>query len=400
VVGLCTFVVLAVGVGVWLVLRTPTYHAPLNGTPSPTIDEARAVSLLTSLQNAVNRDDGPAAARLGATPRARTDLRGVVRNAEDLRVSGFAVRYIDQEGGTAPDGSWAAVVHTQWRFAHFDPADTSLDVRVGFALDDGKLGISGIGGGNHRSPLWLSGPLQVRRSPDTLVLVQGPAAEADRLATLARTAVPQVREVLSSWHGGLVVEVPHSQNGLLRTLDAQPAQYAGIAAVTTTVDGSESRTAPVHVFVNPQVFIPLTREGAQVVLTHETTHVATGAATSPSPTWLVEGFADFVALHANRVPLATAASRIIALVHHGHVPAHLPEAAQFAAGSSHLEARYESAWLACRLLAALGGTGALVHFYQAVDAGHPVAAELHEWFGFGPAALTAKWRTLLSHLPA
>jgi hypothetical protein len=144
----------------------------------------------------------------------------------------------------------------------------------------------------------------------------------------------------------------------------------------------------------------LTREGAQVVLTHETTHVATGAATSPSPTWLVEGFADFVALRAERVPLATAASRIIALVRHGHLPTHLPGNSEFGAGSPHLEARYESAWLACRLLASLGGTQALVHFYRAVDAGEPVGRELRRWFGFGPSTLTRNWRNLLTHLPA
>ena len=39
-------------------------------------------------------------------------------------------------------------------------------------------------------------------------------------------------------------------------------------------------------------------------------------------------------------------------------------------------------------------------FYDAVDAGHPVGAELRRHFGFGLSGLTRRWRTLLSHLPA
>ena len=35
-------------------------------------------------------------------------LGAVVHNAAALRVTGFTLRYVDQEGGVAPDGSWAA----------------------------------------------------------------------------------------------------------------------------------------------------------------------------------------------------------------------------------------------------------------------------------------------------
>jgi len=100
------------------------------------------------------------------------------------------------------------------------------------------------------------------------------------------------------------------------------------------------------------------------------------------------------------LPLGTTASRIRALVRHTGAPEHLPDSQEFAAGSRHLEARYESAWLACRLLAEDGGPDALVAFYRDVDAGRPVASELRQHFGFGLGALTRQWRTFLSHLPA
>jgi hypothetical protein len=400
VAGLASFLALVIGATAWLTLRTPTYHAPLGGAAAPQASPARAALLLHDLTEAVRRDDPAAAGRLAATGPARRSLRGVIRNGAGLHVSDLSLRYVDEVGGASAGGAFAADVQAGWRFAGFDRQPEQMEVRFRFAEHDGRLGIAGIGGGGRHTPLWLTGPLRVRRTATSLVLVQGSNREADRVAGLARTAVPQVRAVLPDWRGGLVLEVPATQQGLERALHARPGQYDAIAAVTTTVSGSRSRSAPVHVYVNPAVFLPLKPHGAQVVVTHEATHVATGAATSPAPIWLVEGFADYVALRAQRLPLTTTASRISALVHRQGPPSRLPGQTEFAAGASHLEARYESAWLACRLLANSGGAGALVGFYRAVDAGRALGPELRDHFGFGLGGLTARWRTLLSHLPA
>jgi hypothetical protein len=400
VVGLSLFLALVIGLLVWITQHDSTYHAPLDGRSVPQADPAAAARLLGELDSAVRHRDAAAGAELGSTPAAEADLHGVVRNARALHVTAFSLRYVSEAGAPAPDGSWAADVATGWRFAGFDHRTEHLEVQVSFATAGGALRIAGIGGGDRRSPLWLSGPLQVRRSPGSMVLVAGTAARADEFAALARRAVPQVRRVLPSWPGGLVIEVPASQDELDAALGARRGAYDGIAAVTTTVDGSRSRKSPSHVFVNPAVFDPLRPRGAQVVLTHEATHIATDAANSTSPTWLVEGFADYVALSAQRLPLRTTAARIIALVRHHGVPSALPSEAQFAAGAQHLEARYESAWLACRLLAQDGGQGALVAFYRAVDGGGALSPELRRYFGLGIADFTGQWRTLLSHLPA
>jgi hypothetical protein len=399
-VGLSLFLVAGVGLVVWLTHRGSTYHAPIDGRPAPTIDQSSATSLLTRLESAVRRHDPAAGAALGATSAARADLRGVVHNGSAAHVTAFTLRYVSASGAVAPDGAWAADVATTWRFAGFDERAEHLEVRFRFAPVQGRLRIAGIGGGARRTPLWLSGPLQVRRSARTLVLVAGPPARAARFAALARRAVPQVRRVLPDWAGRLVVEVPSSEAALDATLGADPGSYQGIAAVTTSVDGARSRHSPTHVFVNPEVFDPLGPHGAQVVITHETTHVATRAATSPAPIWLVEGFADYVALSAQRLPLARTASRIIALVRRDGAPHHLPGSAEFAAGAPHLEARYESAWLACRLLAQDGGRQSLVGFYRAMDRGGALGPQLRRWFGLTPVSFTRQWRDLLSHLPA
>ena len=399
-VGLSLSLVLAVGLVVWLTHQDSTYHAPLDGRPSATVDQQGATTLLDALQAAVRHGDAAGGARLGATPSERADLRGVVANARAARVADFSLRYVDSAGAVAPDGTWGADVATTWRFAGFDARAEHLEVRVRFTPERGRLRIAGIGGGDRRTPLWLSGPLQVRRTARSMVLVDGPAARADTFAALARRAVPQVRRVLPGWPGGLVVEVPGSETALDAALGAHQGDYSGIAAVTTTVDGSRSRRSPSHVFVNPGVFDPLRPSGAQVVITHEATHVATHAATTPAPLWLVEGFADYVALRAARLPVTTTAARIIALVRHQGAPRRLPGPRAFAAGAPHLEARYESAWLACRLLAERGGTSALVGLYRGMDHGGSLAPELRRWFGLTPAELVREWRTLLSHLPA
>jgi hypothetical protein len=400
VVGLSLFLALVVGLVVWLTRQESTYHAPLDRTPGPQVDQSEATSLLDALQSSVRRRDVTAASRLAATQGEGTDLAGVVRNARAANVTGFTLRYVDSDGAVSPDGSWSADVATTWRFAGFDDRVEQLEVRVRFAPDGGELRIAGVGGGDHRSPLWLSGPLQVRRTATSLVLVDGSAERADAVAAFARRAVPQVRRVLPAWPGGLVVEVPASQDALEAALGADRGQYDGIAAVTTTPDGSRSRQAPSHVFLNPRVFDPLRPGGAQVVITHEATHVATDAASSPAPIWLVEGFADYVALGSQRLPLSTTAARIIALVRRDGAPRHLPGTAQFAAGAPDLEARYESAWLACRLLARDAGPGALVAFYRAMDGGGALGPELRRHFGLTPSAFVQQWRTLLSHLPA
>jgi hypothetical protein len=400
VVGLSLLLAIVVGVVVWLTQRGSTYHAPLGKHQAPQADQAAATSLLDRLESAVRRRDVAAGSRLGASAAERVDLGGVVRNGRALHVSDFTLRYVDSDGAVSRNGSWTADVDTTWRFAGFDRRSEHLEVRVRFARTGRHLRIAGIGGGDRRSPLWLSGPLQIRRSARSMVLVAGSPTRADAFAALAARAVPEVRRVLPQWPGGLVVEVPASQHGLDAALGADRGQYAGIAAVTTTVDGSRARRSPSHVFVNPRVFGPLQPRGAQVVITHEATHVATDAATSKAPVWLVEGFADYVALSSQRLPLSTTAARIIALVRRQGPPRHLPTNAQFGAGSPHLEARYESAWLACRLLAQNGGVHALVAFYQAMDGGAALGAQLHRRFGLTPATFTKAWRVVLSHLPA
>jgi hypothetical protein len=262
------------------------------------------------------------------------------------------------------------------------------------------VAITSFGGGDRRSPLWLSGPLEVRRTSAALVLATT-TVDADLLAERARAAVPVVQDVLPAWDGKLVVEVPGSEAGLDAVLAADPGSYGDIAAVTASVDGTIAPESEVHVFVNPEVYDDLEPVGGQVVVSHEATHLATGAPlTTGVPLWLLEGFADYVALHAVDLPITTTAGQVIEQVRREGSPDHLPGQVEFDDTSAHLGAAYESAWVACLVLADAGGRDALVRLYQRVSRGHDLDDELRALFGLTESELTARWRQRLDDLAA
>ena len=355
--GLSLFLLLVAGLVTWRLVDPGTYVAPTPSSPHAQPQPGLAAATLHDLEDAVDQGDATAARALApdGDRSAATLLGAIARNARQLHVRDFTVRYVDEEGALTADGAWEAAVDTTWRFAGFDAASAHAEVLFRFVDEGRRVALAAVGGGDRRTPLWLSGPVQVRSTPGTLVLVAGPGREADSYAARATAAVPVVRRVLTRWDPKLVVEVPASLHGLERTLDADPGEYDNIAAVTTTVDGSLAPGSPVHVFVNPDVFGRLRPQGAQVVMSHEAVHVATGAATSTTPLWLLEGFADYVALRDVHLPISTTAGQIIKQVRKNGPPPALPGGAEFDTTTSHLGAAYESAWLACRVLADVGG---------------------------------------------
>jgi hypothetical protein len=400
--GILTALVVVVALVTYLLVRSDPYVAP---APSGTVSEpdpAGAARVLQDLQDAVAARDHAAAA--GLAPRDDQEagdlLAAVITNADALHVASFTARYVDDVGAVGLDGGWQAAVDLTWRFDGFDRAPVHEEVLVGFESGGGAVGVTSIGGGDRRSPLWLSGPIEVRRTADTLVLATT-APEADLVAGRAAAAVPVVRDVLPQWDGKLVVEVPGSEEALDAALGADPGSYADIAAVTASVDGTVTPDSQVHVFVNPDVYDDLEPVGGQVVLSHEATHLATGAPlTSGVPLWLLEGFADYVALHAVDLPITTTAGQIIQQVRADGAPDHLPGQPEFDRADSHLGAAYESAWVACLVLADAGGQDALVRLYEQVSRGRDLDGQLRQEFGLTEAELTARWRQRLQELAA
>ena len=402
--GLSLSLLVVLGLVVWRVLDDP-YVATPGADPgaAPTARPGQAAAALADLEVAISRGDAAAAAALAPEddPAAARRLRDVVENAEDLGLEGVTLRYVDQDGGTDPQGAWRAVVDVTWQVAGFDPAPARSEVVFALrnvAEGDERVAVTAAGVAGGRAPLWLTDDLRVRRTDSRVVAVAGSARDLARYDRLARRAVPVVQRVLPGTGRGLVVEVPRTAAGLDAALGVDEGTYADVAAVTTSPDGEVVDGGPLHVLVNPAEMDRLEPVGAQVVMSHEAVHALTRAPTSRAPLWLVEGFADYVALRDVDLPDTTLAAQVVDQVRESGVPEALPGPTDLGVGAPYLGAAYEAAWLATRELARAGGQDALVELYRSAGAGEDFAAALREVAGISQAELTRRWRDELRSL--
>jgi hypothetical protein len=365
-----------------------------------------AADALARFVSGVGSRDADALASLAPAGDAVAGERwaGIAETAAALDLRAVTARYVDQVGTVASDGTWSGTVDLAWQVARLDAAPARSEVVVTFTPDGDGLAIAGFSaGGAARVPLWLRGRLAVATAPGVLVMVDGtgPQAEAEAEAVVRRVerGIDVVRRVLPGGVGPVVVEVPGSAGDLDETLGVRPGTYAGIAAVTAPVGSAADEDGPVHVFVNPDVTSGLRRAGAQVVMSHELVHVATDAVRRPVEPWLLEGFADFVALRGTRLPDRVTLGRAIGAARRDGVPRSLPAAGDFDTRARDLQARYEEAWLACRVLARRVGESQLVAAYDAASRGVPLDRALRR-AGLPTAELTALWRAELRNLVA
>ena len=116
------------------------------------------------------------------------------------------------------------------------------------------------------------------------------------------------------------------------------------------------------------------------------------------PTWLLEGFADFVALDHVDLPVSVTGSQILARVRKSGPPPHLPGKTEFDPENQALGASYESAWLACRLLAERYGEKRLIEFYRASDRDDSTTEAFRDLLGTDQQAFTRVWKGYLRKL--
>ncbi|RII18242.1 hypothetical protein DSC45_10025 [Streptomyces sp. YIM 130001] len=251
--------------------------------------------------------------------------------------------------------------------------------------------------------LWEQGDVVSVTGRHSLVLGVGRSrAKLREYADLADRAVPAVQDAWGrDWPGRVVILVPESLDDMGDLLGAPAAGYRGIAAVTTGETGGADRAPADRVVLNPDAFDVLGSFGRQVVLTHETTHVATRAATSKTtPMWLSEGFADWVGYRGSGRGAAQAAPETKDAVERGEVPEALPADDDFGFEDDPeaLARAYEGGWLACRMIAERWGESELLDFYRAVgdsrarSKGDAVEHALRDVLDTTPQDFTARWR--------
>ncbi|MER5887719.1 hypothetical protein ABT160_28215 [Streptomyces sp. NPDC001941] len=323
-------------------------------------------------------------------------------NLADLPLGSWAYRLT----GVRRDGARASAdAELSYRIKGYDTGPVSTTRRLTLVERSGRWYVSGDRPADGAAQqLWQQGDIEVVRGERSLVLGVGqPSARLRGIADVADAAVPAVSAAWpGSWAGRVVVLVPASLDAMGALLGAEPAGYRGIAAVTTGETGGAPDAPADRVIVNPEAYGMLGDFGQRIVLTHETAHVATRTATSPStPMWLSEGFADWAAYRDTGRGAGQAAPELRRAVRDGRGPAELPTDHDFAFGgdADALARAYEGGWLACELIADEWGEEKLTAFYRAVGA-HPsrdgaVEKALADVLGTTPPEFTERWRDYL-----
>jgi hypothetical protein len=263
-----------------------------------------------------------------------------------------------------------------YRLAGYDAQPTTLQQYPTFVARDGRWYLASLTDYAPRglvsaTDIWDFGPVKVLRRPGVLVL--GAPSQAGTMSEVAREAQAAIGHVTAVWgrHWArrAVILVPATMREMA-LIDDYRGDLGTIAALTSAeVSTAAGQPAPVgdRVTINPVNWPMLSGVGAAVVIRHELTHVATRAVTgTQTPTWLSEGFADYVGFRDVGVSVGVAAAELKRLVDAGQVPTALPSNRDFRSSNSQLGAHYEAAWLACRYIADRFGEHALVRFYRAV----------------------------------
>ena len=372
--------------------------------PAPTTTPVREV--LTRRASALLHHDRTAflAGLDPRAPRFAAEQRAMFEDIAAVPLASWSYTLVKTDAFPLPpsaDGTvrTAAEVRLSYRLRGYDTRPVVSTAYLTFSRRGTRWYLAGDDDGapgGHRTAvqLWDQGPVRVVRGKHSLVLGLGDPATLRGYAADADRAVPEVRHAWGSgWPGKAVVEAPASLDQMAALLGARPDDYRDIAAVTTGEGGGNAAAPADRVIVNPAAFGELSAFGRQVVLTHETTHVATRLSTDAhTPLWLSEGIADWVAYRDAGRTAREIAPELAADVRAGHAPARLPDDADFGATASGLAQAYEGGWLACRMIADQWSPDVLTAFYRSVARGGTLDSRLRASLGIGTADFTARWR--------
>ena len=296
--------------------------------------------------------------------------------------------------------AWAPRVTLRYRLRGYDDDAAAADQYFTFVHRDGEWAVASdtdfeTSGRRTARDVWDYGRVSVVRGAHSLVLGHpGSRAFLRDVARQADEAVPRVSAVWgTAWPRKVVVVVPATQDeagGILGD-DGDLSRIAAVA-VAELPDGPRGRPVGNRVVVNPANFRRLGNSGRRVVMTHEVTHVATRDAGAVGvPTWLVEGFADYVGYLGAGLSARAICQELAADVRAGRAPTTLPADTDFDGGNEQLAQAYESAWLAVRLVAERIGERGLVRVYRRSVA-EPLPKVLHDELGLTAPEFTTAWR--------
>jgi hypothetical protein len=384
----------------------------------PSLAQAQSV-LDTRAKALLGRDRAAFGASLASTQAARqfrANELATFDNLAQVPLASWTYRVVVAVNGPAENATarsrygtpvLLARVDFSYALRDVDPAPATYQLYLSFVRESGRVRLAGdadmtaFGGASWHGP-WDFGPIVVQRGAASLVLAHPDrSAELGPLVAAADAAVPAVSAVWGSdWNRQVVVVVPDTQSEMNEVI-ASTIALNQIAATTYVDSVSAGRALGVRIAVNPANLARLDPVGLRITITHEVTLVATWATKSAAtPTWLSEGYAEYVANLGTGQSVAFAASELAADVRAGSVPAALPSTTQFSTDATRLPQIYEQAWLACRLIADRAGPVGLTSFFRAVSGSSvgpdaAVDAALRSVLGVDTATFTAQWQQYL-----
>lgn len=271
------------------------------------------------------------------------------------------------------ESAWVADVDLRFRLPGRDTEPWTTPLRLAFVERGGRTYVANDREGQASTgplPLWMTSRVSAVRGEHSLVVGVGPVERLRRYVHAADEAVTRVTRVWGTkWSRFVVVIAPGSQRQMERIVGVDAKTQEAVAAVTTSV-GRVSPGEASHIVLNPATFDRIGSLGRLVVLTHETTHVASGATVSEMPVWLSEGFADYVGFNEAGLTTSVIAQDFLAEVRDSGAPHALPTDADFDPQAKELDQAYEAAWTACRYITHRWDERTLVAFYRAMDAAH------------------------------
>jgi hypothetical protein len=319
-----------------------------------------------------------------------TDLpKKVTSGADEVWAPGVDLRYALRGGDVAPTNRVMGYLFVRHGDTWYLRSDDALDR---------------LGRRSWRGP-WDFGPCQVTTTEHGIVLSHpGDERMVKRLAAELDSSVRAVSELWPTpWSKRVVLMLPNSASEMRALVGAKdfPVDAVVAVAVADRVDNATRSVTGQRVVLSPSGVRALSATSLRVVLRHEITHVAARADTvDGSPTWLLEGFADYVGYRESGVSLAEGAPDLMQKVADEQLPRSLPEDRAFRMSGPDLDQAYQESWSLATYIAAEYGEPALVELYRELASAGAVSARatdgmLRGVLGLDRAALVQGWQEFL-----
>jgi hypothetical protein len=372
------------GLATGLLLARPGPAALTAQRPADPSSLRQVAAVLQSRSQAVRDRDQEAFLRDVTTddPTFLAEQRRLFTNLAQLNLSRWSYRLVGGQTYNVPllgdryhDPFLVVAVQLRYAFLGFDDRPVARALGLTFVWQGGRPLLASdtdvdaqLPEAGHAEP-WDLGSVSVAEGSRSLVV--GDLTDSAQLPAVAEQADRAVEQVARLWPTGWnrrVVVVVAGDPRVWQTYfrdDRDPVEFAALAVPTfTQVPGwfhrqsRSARLAGSRVVVNPDWFAGA-GPGLGLLLRHEVTHVAlvrhTGRGT---PTWLVEGIAEYTASRG----LARAPRALVDEAAAGRLDLTYPSSVSFYTRG--VDRNYDVSWALCSAIADRHGEDALVRLFR------------------------------------